>query len=324
MDSTELHVIFGTGPLGKWTARELVKMGKRVRMINRSGKAKDLPVEVELVQSDAYDTQKNIELTRGATTIYQCAQPAYHEWAEKFPPLQKAILDAAIANDAKFVAAENIYMYGDTRGAVMNETTPHHAQTKKGRVRAAMSEQIFDAVRHGTLRTAVVRGSDFFGPEDPIYAELFFEPALNGKRVQMLGRLDVPHTWTYAPDFGKALAIVGTREEAMGQVWHVPSDKAITQQQLLDLISAQVNKPVQVMRANKFMLRALGIFVRNVREIVEMYYEFEQPFVMDSRKFTRTFGMEPTPLRESVRETLAWHRSQHATHETNAPQLATV
>ena len=324
MDSRELHVIFGTGPLGKWTARELVKMGKRVRMINRSGKANDLPPEVELVQSDAYDTQKNIELTRGATTIYQCAQPAYHEWAEKFPPLQQAILDAAIANNARFVAAENIYMYGDTRGAVMNERTPYNAHTKKGRVRAMMSEQIFDAVRHGTVRAAVVRGSDFFGPEDPIYAELFFQPALNGKRVQMLGRLDVPHTWTYAPDFGKALALVGTRQEAMGQVWHVPSDNAITQQQLLDLISAQVNKPVQVMRANKFMLIALGIFVRNVREIVEMYYEFEQPFVMDSSKFTKTFGMQPTPIRDAVRATLEWNRAQHAAHETNAQQFATA
>lgn len=118
MDSKELHMIFGTGPLGKWTARALVKMGKRVRMINRSDKANDLPAEMELISSAAYDTQKNIELTRGATTIYQCAQPAYHEWAEKFPPLLQAILDAAIANHARFVAAEDIYMYGDTRGAV--------------------------------------------------------------------------------------------------------------------------------------------------------------------------------------------------------------
>jgi nucleoside-diphosphate-sugar epimerase len=140
----------------------------------------------------------------------------------------------------------------------------------------------------------------------------------------MLGRLDVPHTWTYAPDFGKALAIVGTHDAAMGQVWHVPSDTAITQQQLLDLISAQLNKPVQVLRANKWMLMALGIFVRNVREISEMYYEFEQPFIMDSRKFTKTFGMEPTPLRDAVRATLEWNRAQHAAHQTHAPKLATA
>lgn len=318
----ELHVIFGTGPLGKWTARELVKQGKQVRMINRSGKASGLPLQVELIASDAYDTAKNIELTRGATTMYQCAQPAYHEWQAKFPPLQEAVIQAAMANGVKFVAAENIYMYGDPQGKPLKEDSPHLAHTKKGRVRAAMSERIFELERAGKVRAAVVRGSDFFGPEDPIYAGLFFRPALEGKQVQMIGRLDVPHTWTFAPDFGQALAIVGTHDEAMGQAWHVPSDTAITQQQLVDLISAAVGRPVKVMAANKLMVQGLGIFVPSLREIVEMYYEFDKPFVMDSSKFTQTFGMGPTALKDAVRQTVEWVRGQgvkeHGTAELNS------
>jgi len=43
--SMELHVIFGTGVLGRNAARELVRLGKRVRVINRSGKAANLPAE---------------------------------------------------------------------------------------------------------------------------------------------------------------------------------------------------------------------------------------------------------------------------------------
>ena len=70
---SELHVIFGTGPLGKWTARELVTMGKQVRMVNHSGKASGLPSEVEIVANDAYDVNGNMEVTRGAYAIYQCA-----------------------------------------------------------------------------------------------------------------------------------------------------------------------------------------------------------------------------------------------------------
>lgn len=320
--NSELHVIFGTGPLGKWTARELVASGKRVRMVNRSGKADGLPEQIQVVKSDAYDAERNIELTRGAATIYQCAQPRYYEWGEKFPPLQRAILDAAIVNEAKFVAAENIYMYGDTRGTPMTEETPNRAHTRKGKVRVAMSAMIFEAARAGRVRAAVVRGSDFFGPDDPIYAGLFFVPALEGKRVQMMGRLDAPHTWTYAPDFGKALAVAGTREEAMGHVWHAPSDAAITQQALLDLIGETVNKPVQVMVVNKLMLRALGVFVGNVRELVEMYYEFEGPFVMESEQFTRAFGEQATPLREAVRQTLEWNRARQAGRESRAGTLA--
>ena len=138
---SELHVVFGTGPLGKWTARELVKLGKTVRVVNRSGKADRLPAEVEVVASDAYDVTKNIEVTKGATSIYQCAQPHYYEWAEKFPPLQRAILEAAAKNGAKLVVGDNLYMYGHFTGS-LREDSPVQPNTKKGKVRAAMAQVV--------------------------------------------------------------------------------------------------------------------------------------------------------------------------------------
>ncbi len=88
---SELHVVFGTGPLGKSTARALMSKGKTVRMVNRSGRAQDIPAEVEVVKGDAYRPAATRELTRGATAVYQCAQPEYHEWEEKFPPLQASM-----------------------------------------------------------------------------------------------------------------------------------------------------------------------------------------------------------------------------------------
>src|SRR5579859_6148075 len=120
--ATELHVIFGTGPLGKWTARELACAGKRVRMVNRSGMATDLPSGVEIVKADAYDVGQTTELTPAATSVYQCAQPAYHEWVRKFPPLQAAILAGAEAAGAKFIVAENLYAYGLPGSAPFTES----------------------------------------------------------------------------------------------------------------------------------------------------------------------------------------------------------
>ena len=143
--NSEWHVVFGTGPLGKWTARELVKMGQRVRIINRSGKTSGLPAGVEVVKGDAYNLELNAQLAQGATAIYQCAQPEYYEWQEKFPAMQEAILGAAIRNTAKFIAAENLYMYGDTKGEPMTEDTTLNAHTKKGKVRQQMTEAIVAA-----------------------------------------------------------------------------------------------------------------------------------------------------------------------------------
>jgi uncharacterized protein YbjT (DUF2867 family) len=56
MGNQELHVIFGTGPVGQAVARELVKRGKIVKMINRSGKKPEgAPVGVSIATGDVGD-----------------------------------------------------------------------------------------------------------------------------------------------------------------------------------------------------------------------------------------------------------------------------
>ena len=127
-----------------------------------------------------------------------------------------------------------------------------------------------------------------------------------GKAINAIGNLDQPHTWTYAPDFGKALAMVGTRDAALGQAWHVPSEKPMTQREFIKIISEEVGQPTKTQLGTPLMMRVLGLFNPTLREIVEMMYEFTQPFVMDSRKFTQAFGMQATPLRQQIQETLAW------------------
>jgi nucleoside-diphosphate-sugar epimerase len=312
--TAELHVIFGTGPLGKWTARELALQGKRVRLINRSGQASELPEGAEVVKADAYDTRQTIELTAGATAVYQCAQPAYQEWAAKFPPLQAAILGGAAATGAKLIVPENLYMYGRPDGRPLTEVSPYRAHTRKGRVRRAMTEALAAAQREGKVRVAIARGSDFFGPDDAVSAELIYWPALAGTSVSVLGRLDQPHTFTYAPDFGKTLATLGTHEEALGQIWHVPSNPPVTQAELVALVQDAVGKPIKVQRGTAPILWLIGLRNPRAAEIIEMLYEFEQPFVMESEKFQRAFDVGPTPLREAVQTTVAWARTHPQTH----------
>ena len=191
MSQNELHVIFGTGALGKWTARELVKLGKPVRMVSHSGKTDArIPTDVEVVRGDAYDTRHNMEITKGASAVYQCAQPKYHEWAEKFPPMQKAILDAVTANGAKFIVGDNLYMYGDTNGQPIREDMSYQPHTKKGKVRAEMSNAVMEAHRAGKVRAAIGRASNFFGPDDMAVTSFAIRPALAGKTINLLGRTD--------------------------------------------------------------------------------------------------------------------------------------
>lgn len=307
MSQNELHVVFGTGALGKWTARELVKLGRQVRMISHSGKADSrIPAEVEVVQGDAYDTRHNIEVTKGAAAVYQCAQPQYHEWAEKFPSMQKAILDAVSANGAKFIVGDNLYMYGDTNGRPIREDMPYQAHTKKGKVRGEMATAVMEAHRAGKIRAAIGRASNFFGPDDTAVTSYAIRPAVEGKTVNLLGRMDQPHTFSSVADFGKLLATLGAREEALGQIWFTPSPAPVTQAELVRIMEEELGRKLKVMAAGRMMVNMLGLFMPTLRESVEMLYEWDKPFIMDSSKAEKAFGLQATSLKDSMRATIEW------------------
>ncbi len=306
------HVVFGTGPLGRSVIHELVAQGKKVRAVNRSGRMKDAPAEVEVVAGNVYDSGNVRELARDAAVIYQCAQPEYTEWPEKFPPLIQAVLEGLSQTNAKLVLGDNLYMYGDTQGQPIHESLPWSAHTRKGQTRAQVAEAVLAAHRAGKVCATIGRASDFFGPYvlDSLFGERAFYPVLAGKAAQMVGNLDAPHTTTYIEDFGKALVILGEREEALGQAWHVPNDQpTITQRQFMNLVFEEIGQPPRMSGMGKLMMTLGGLFIPAAREVVEMMYEFEKPFIVDSTKFERAFGMKPTPIREAVRKTVAWYRA---------------
>jgi nucleoside-diphosphate-sugar epimerase len=309
---TELNVIFGTGPLAQAAMRALLKRGKTIRMVNRSGKRPlGVPAEVEMSGGDAYAPDFTHSVSRGAAVVYQCAQPAYHLWVRQFPPLQAAILDGAAANGSKLIVAENLYMYGDTHGQPIHEGLPYAAQTRKGRVRGEMAQSLLEAHRLGKVRVAMARGADFYGPGvlSSSLGERTILPLLQGKPAEVTGALDQPHTYTYISDFGEALAILGEREEALGQAWHVPNPPTLTQRELLTLFFQEAGLEPKFTVMGKPMLILGGLFIPAAREVVEMLYEFDQPFRVDSSKFIRAFGDIATPHAIAVKETVAWYRT---------------
>ncbi len=306
------HVILGTGAIGRAIAEELVRRGESVRMVNRSGKMDEVPAGVEVVASDLYDPAKVREVTRGAKAVYQSAQPEYFQWPEKFPLLQRSIIAGLTGGNAKLVLVENLYMYGETNGKPLTEATPYNAHTHKGRVRAEISQAAFDAHKQGHVRITAGRGGNFFGPwgTDSTMGARAFYPLLQGKPAQLIGRTDLPHTHTFVKDFGKALVILGERQEADGQAWHVPNDRpTMTQAELIRWFAEEAGVEPKISSMGKAMLAIGGLFIPEAKETVEMMYEFEKPFVVDSSKFETTFGMKATPMREAIKATVEWYKT---------------
>jgi nucleoside-diphosphate-sugar epimerase len=309
-NTSELHVIFGTGPVGLAVADELVARGKRVRVVNRRGRA-DVATTVEVCTGDATDTTSTIALSEGASVVYNCTNPPYTKWPEIFPHLQAGVLEGAAMAGAKLVAMENVYMYGETHGKPMTENMAYNAHTRKGKVRAKMSQDLMAAHERGKVRVAIGRASDFYGPRTLVsgMGERVFYPALAGKGAQILGDPDRLHTYTYMADIGKALAILGERDEALGQAWHIPSAETLTTRQFVAKIYEQLETEPKVSVLPKFLLNLLSPFIGDLREVKEMLYEFEEDFVLDHSAFEAAFGNHATPLNEAIRCTIEWYQN---------------
>jgi nucleoside-diphosphate-sugar epimerase len=316
MTNSELHVIFGAGPVGRAVARELVKRGKSVKMINRSGKKPEgVPDGVTIAAGDVFDVEVAKQLAQGASHVYQCTNPPYNHWPEQFPALQANTLEAAASAGAKYIVMENLYMYGDTNGQPITEDLPYNAQTKKGKVRAQMAKDVLTAHATGKVRAAMARASDFYGPGvlESAAGDRVFGFAMEGKAASVAGNLDARHSYTYIDDIGKALVILGEQDAALGRAWHVPNVPATTTREFINLIFEALGQPAKMSAMGKLMLRLGGLFIPAAREIIEMMYEFEQDFVVDGSKFTKTFGLQATPYREGIKATVAWYKASYKT-----------
>jgi nucleoside-diphosphate-sugar epimerase len=181
-----------------------------------------------------------------------------------------------------------------------------------------MSEELLAAADAGRVRIAIGRASDFFGAgvTETTLGERVFANAVAGKRADFLGNPDLLHTYSYVPDIAAALATLGTDERAAGGVWHLPGPETITTRQLLDLVAGELGHPVGVRSVPKLALRALGLVNPLMRGLVEMSYEFEADFVLDTTKYQSTFGTTGTPLHTAVAATVAWYRDAGRPQET--------
>jgi nucleoside-diphosphate-sugar epimerase len=308
----DLQVIFGTGPVGLAIMDELLLRGKRIRMVNRSGKTNAaIPLDVEVVAGDATDPDSTRKAAQGASVVYNALNaPNYEQWASQFPPLQKGVLEGAAYGGAKLVVIENVYMYGSTGGKPITEDLPYLAKGARGRTRATLAQELHSAHTSGKVQVVSGRASDFFGPRviQSAAGAQAFKAALAGGKAQVMVSADHLHTFTYMPDIGKALVMLSENEAAFGQAWHLPSCQTLTTRQFLKLVYEEAGKELNIQVAPKLLMKAMGLFVPSVRGISELFYEFEEDFVVDHRKFEGTFGNHATPLREAIRTTLAWCR----------------
>ncbi|HLY23169.1 MAG TPA: NAD-dependent epimerase/dehydratase family protein [bacterium] len=303
MATSEAVVLGATGGAGSAVVRELASRGLLVRAVSRSGAGPSLP-GVTPVKGDATNPTSLRDVCRGARVVYHCVNVPYPQWTSHLIPIAEAIIAAATSAGAKLVVMDNLYMYGRP-DAPMTETTPRNARGKKGRLRIRLEHLLLDAHRAGTVRVAIGRASDFYGPQANSAATmLVIRPAVSGHRASWVGSLDAPHTFGYLPDVAWGLVTLADHDEAFGEIWHLPAAEPLTGREFAALVFETLGAPPRIGLIPKPLMLLGGLFSPMIRESREVLYQFEYPFVMDAGKFSHAFGSRITSHRAAVRHTL--------------------
>ncbi|MDR7076048.1 nucleoside-diphosphate-sugar epimerase [Neobacillus niacini] len=324
--------IMGTGPLGLWTAAalesELKSSDFHIRMGNRRGQAPAwVPENVRTAMKngclswheiDALNAESIRNFADGSSVLIHTVVPQYHEWVEQLPIIQQHVNDAALATKARLICADNLYVYAPPVSGPLTEDSERNPPSEKGQVRLDLHIMLRKArVEHG-LVWSTLQASQYFGPgatRQSVFGDRFIDPLLQGKTVQFLGNPTLRHSWAYAPDIGRAMALLAMtpHSKLLNRSWIIPHVSHLPSQDLAQLFIAELNcqgiistrKP-QTGVITPSMLRQLGSDNPVLKAREEILYQFLMDFEASGDQFIAATGFVPTPLEQAIAKTIAY------------------
>ncbi|UCG25802.1 MAG: NAD-dependent epimerase/dehydratase family protein [Chloroflexota bacterium] len=309
-------VVLGAGPLGTALAGQLAAQGKDARLLSvMNNRAYDMPGTKPEAIDGANEDQVR-QAVAGASTVYLCLNAHYVDWYALYPPRLQAAMSAAAAASAKLVYHDSIYNYGPVDGP-LTEDLPNSDKTRKGKLRGEMADKLLEAAGSGQLQAVIGRSADMYGPGalnssfNSTLGQRHFYPALAGRAVSVLGDIDAPHTYAFVDDVARGLITLAEREEALGQVWHIPAAPTLSHRQLMTIAYEEAGQEPKIRgsRVSTYFVKVIGRFQADVGEVAEMSYQFDKPLTVDHGKFEAAFGSYPTPHQEAIGRTLVWYRA---------------
>ncbi len=299
-----MQVILGSGGvIGRGLAEILPKYTDRVRLVSRHPSA--VNNNDELVKGDLTDNVQTEKAVEGADVAYLVLGMEYKlsVWQRDWPKVMTNVINACKKFNTKLVFFDNVYSYGRVDGW-MTEKTPMNPSSKKGEVRAQIGRQLISEYEQGNINAIIARAADFNGPTKMTFLyPLVYDKVMKGKKAQWLINADLKHSLTYTADAAKATALLGNTADAYNRVWHLPTDRnAPTGKELIQMVQDTYGKNTGYTTLSRWMLKMVGLFVSEIREMDEMLYQYDSEYLFDSSDFENHF-FKATPMKKSVEET---------------------
>jgi nucleoside-diphosphate-sugar epimerase len=302
---TQHITVFGFGAVGQPIVEQLVARGDRVRVATRRRPA-NLPANVEHIICDVLDAGDVRAALDGAAQAVLAVGFTYDSrlWRTVWPRTMANMIEGCAEAGARLVFIDNLYQLGPQTSA-RTEDMPLAATGKKAVILADVT-RIWQEAR-GRVRVAALRCSDFYGPGVAVShlgATAFGELAKN-KPALLLVPADTPHDFAYVPDIARAaVMLLDAPDDDFGQAWNMPCAPTRSPRALLAIGAAALGHRLRIWAVPFALLRPLGLVYRFAREVADVGFTWDRPYIVDGGKFTRRFGFSPTPFEMGVPATV--------------------
>jgi nucleoside-diphosphate-sugar epimerase len=303
-----MQTILGAGGVtGIVLAKELKNYTDHIRLVSR--KPTRVNIDDELFPADLLNAWEVEAAVTGSMVVYLTAGLEYNAkiWKRDWPVLMRNVINACLKAKARLVFLDNVYMYAANEIPFMTERSLVDPPSEKGKVRAVVQNMLLLAVKEQGLQALIARSADFYGPDvksSPLNISVVDEFRKGKKAFWQINTSKV-HSFTYVPDIGKSLALLGNTPNVYGEVWHLPtSSEKWTGKDFIDTIAAEMNLEPRYYIFSRLMMQVLGLFVPILKELKEMAYQYDSDYVFDSSKFEKRFSYKPVSYAEGIKQML--------------------
>jgi nucleoside-diphosphate-sugar epimerase len=292
-----LTVVLGFGTIGRPTTLALLARGDTVRVAQRNRPA-DLPAQASFRSCDVLDAASARQAIDGASQVVLAVSFPYDArvWRTAWPKAMTNLVEACAATGARLVFLDNLYMLGPQREPRREDM----ALTASGAKPAILSEvtRIWMAAA-GRVRVAALRSTDFYGPGVTVshLGANAFGALAQGKPALLVVPPDTPHDFAYVPDIARAIiSLLDAPDDAYGQVWNMPCAPTRTSREILRLGAAALHVKPRIRAVPLWLLPALGLVMPFMREVADVSFTLDRPYVVDATKFNQRFWSDVTPF----------------------------
>ena len=311
--------IFGAaGAIGQSVGAELEKRGIPFRAVGRSRekleKAFGGMAQAEIFPANLAEARTAGAAARGVETIIYCVGLPYPSH-NLHPVLMRTTLEAAkLVGVPRLVLPSSVYSYGIPRTSTVSELHSREPHTRKGQYRKQQEDLVLEAHASGAIQGMIVRLPDYYGPNSDIgLANPMIRAALEGKTASWYGPVNSLHEFVFTPDVGPVIVELMSRPECFGEAWNFAGPEAIPTVDFITRIYRAVGKSPKYRVLGAGILKVVGLFNGDAKEVVEMLYLQETPVLLDDAKLAAKLGgLHKTSYDEGIRLTLEWMRAEMA------------